>query len=78
VTLIAFSPYRTSKHTGTCSWSFRFDLKRNSAAPAPREEWRVGGLIVPRLGGKSEPLLGFSGATVGRAIREGRAADAGR
>ena len=32
---------------------------------------------MPRLGGKSEPLLGFSGATVGRAIREGRAADAG-
>src|SRR5215204_1647011 len=40
-------PYRTSKHTGTCSWSFRLALKRNGAAQAPREEWRVGGLIVP-------------------------------
>src|SRR5215204_747695 len=40
-------PYRTSKHTGTCSWSFRLALKRNGAAQAPREEWRVGRLIVP-------------------------------
>src|SRR5215208_2710827 len=40
-------PYRTWKHTGTCSWSFRLALKRNGAAQAPREEWRVGGLIAP-------------------------------
>src|SRR5215207_3624885 len=40
-------PYRTSKHNGTCSWSFRLDLQTNSAGPAPREDWPVGRLIVP-------------------------------